>query len=216
VDTPICWRNDIIDSPGGSDVEVVIANGPGYTVSPTAGRIKFSIGDLDNCAAPGDNDPFNTNPTGVVWKESGCRCAKQSTHDSVRRLASPMPLEGQSEAVWQQTLRNLAAHFSDPRVTLFCRGHDNVYRTIQFQAPDRLRSGQWVDPRVNTADSPVTKDKHPAECWGVWRECANAFRWASAGRMGRDQRCRVIRSTQSFIYRPSPMPTNPVCALCAN
>jgi len=30
-----------------------------------------------------------------------------------------MPLEGQSEAVWRQNLRNLAAHFSDPSY-LYC------------------------------------------------------------------------------------------------
>jgi len=110
--TGLCFKDDTLDT-GPSVVEVVIANGPGYTVHPDRGRIEFTITDNDDCATPAGT------PGGVVWKESGCRCATQSTHDSVRQLASPMPLEGQSEAVWRQNLRHLAAHFSDPSY-LYC------------------------------------------------------------------------------------------------
>jgi len=142
--TRLCWADDSLDT-GDSQVMVVIANGPGYTVHPERGRLEFTITDNDDCASPAGT------PGGVVWKESGCRCATQSTHDSVRQLASPMPrvhvslracadgetpgdppvcstnpqapattrTSTQPESVWRQTLRNLAAHFSDPSY-LYC------------------------------------------------------------------------------------------------
>jgi len=104
-------------------VEVVIANGPGYTVHPERGRIEFTITDNDDCTSPAGT------PGGVVWKESGCRCATASTHASVRRLSERTTVLNAGEddertvtppeETWQQTLRNLAAHFSDPSY-LYC------------------------------------------------------------------------------------------------
>jgi len=135
-------------------VEVVIANGPGYTVHPERGRIEFTITDNDDCTNPAGT------PGGVVWKENpDCRCAMQSTHASVRRLGSPKPrvhvdlracadgetpgdppvcstsrrapattrTHTQSEATWRQTLGNLAAHFSDPS-HLYCE--DSPYKGL--------------------------------------------------------------------------------------
>jgi len=130
---------------GPSEVTVLIANGPGYTVHPTLGKTNFTITEDDNCAAPAGT-------TGdVVYKESGCRCATESTHAEVRRLTSPEPrvhtrlracadgetpgdppvcstdigapattrTSTQSEAAWQQTLGNVAGQFSDPSY-LYC------------------------------------------------------------------------------------------------
>jgi len=120
--TGLCWADDSLDT-GDSQVMVVIANGPGYTVHPERGRIEFTITDNDDCASPG------TATGGVVWKESGCRCATQSTHDSVRRLSRRTTVLNAGEddertvtppeETWRQTLRNLAAHFSDPSY-LYC------------------------------------------------------------------------------------------------
>ncbi len=113
VDTGICWRNDIIDSMV-SEVMVVIANGPGYTVSPTEGTVNFTISDNDFCAMPAST------PGGVVWKENpDCRCATESTHAEVR--------SGQSEEAWRQTLKNVARHFSDPSY-LYCA--DSPYKGL--------------------------------------------------------------------------------------
>jgi len=107
----ICWRNDIIDARD-SQVEVVIANGPGYTINPERGRLAFTITEDDSCTNPAST------PGGVVWKESGCRCATQSTHASVRRLSRKTTVLNagednertvmQPEGAYHQTLRNLA------------------------------------------------------------------------------------------------------------
>jgi len=121
VPTRICWRNDIIDS-GFSEVMVVIANGPGYTVSPTAGRLNFSIFDNDACTAPA------TTPGGVFWKENpDCRCATKSTNDRVERLTTPEPRDGQSMEAWQQIRRNVAQYFHDPSY-LYCA--DSPYKGL--------------------------------------------------------------------------------------
>jgi len=119
--TDICFKDDTLDT-GPSVVEVVIANGPGYTVHPEWGRIEFTITDNDNCAAPVGT------PGGVVYKESGCRCATESLHPSVRRHGSQTTTitrrdttvtYTQPEEAYQQTLSNLASHFSDPSY-LYC------------------------------------------------------------------------------------------------
>jgi len=136
----LCWRNDIIDS-GSPEVDIVIANGAGYTVHPTKGRHRFVLIEDDDCTNPA------AAPGGVVWKQNpGCRCAMQSTNAEVRRHTSPEPrvhvalracrdgetptdppqcstgffapartqTSTQSEEVWRQHLRNVASHFSDP------------------------------------------------------------------------------------------------------
>jgi len=120
--TALCFKDDTLDT-GPSVVEVVIANGPGYTVHPERGRIEFTITDNDDCARPDDT------PGGVVYKESGCRCATESLHPSVRRHGSQTTILNenqnnertytQPEEAYQQTLSNLANHFSDPSY-LYC------------------------------------------------------------------------------------------------
>ncbi len=122
--TNICWRNDLIDS-NWPEVEIVIANGPGYTVHPTNGRHSFTIlGTEDNCSNPGSA------PGGVIYKESGCRCATQSTHPAVRQLFPKQTYtlnEGEdnqrtitaTDENYQLSLKNLAASFSDPSY-LYC------------------------------------------------------------------------------------------------
>jgi len=140
----LCWRNNIIDS-GASEVDIMIANGAGYTVHPTKGKHRFTIPEEDVCDQPA------MTPGGVVWKESGCRCAMHSTNAEVRRLTSPEPrvhtrlracadgetlgdppvcstdpgvpattrTDTQAEEGWRQNLRSVAAQFSDP-FYLYC------------------------------------------------------------------------------------------------
>jgi len=122
VNTGICWRNDIIEG-NPSEVEVVIANGPGYTVHPREGRFNFSIFDMDNCSTPADT------PGGVVWKENpDCRCSTESLNDEVRRYSrrettvthrGVTTTHTQEDQWYHQTLRNLAGQFSDPSY-LYC------------------------------------------------------------------------------------------------
>jgi len=130
VNTGICWRNDIIDSGSGSVVQIVIANGPGYTVHPTEGRLDINIAEDDDCADPADGMFGEPNPRNLVWKENpNCRCATESTHPSVRWLGSQSTTITRrdnttetytlSDEVYQQALSNLASHFSDPSY-LYC------------------------------------------------------------------------------------------------
>ncbi len=80
--TGLCWGDDNLDT-GDTEVMVVIANGPGYTVHPTKGRAIFTIRENDSCANP-------TAATGSVvhqMNSSGrtCICATESRVSDVRR-----------------------------------------------------------------------------------------------------------------------------------
>jgi len=131
VPTGICWRDDVIHSgSSASEVMVVIANGPGYTVSPDHGRINLEILNDDFCGIPP--------PGGVVYRESGCRCATESLHPSARRQTSPEPRDGQSGKTWRQHLQAVAGHFSDPSY-LYCA--DSPYKGLPRQHADAATHG---------------------------------------------------------------------------
>ena len=84
----ICWGDDNLDT-GDTEVMLVIANGPGYTVDPARSTHTFTIKDNDNCANPA------VTPGGVVYKfrsghsGSTCICATESRHSSVKRALDP-------------------------------------------------------------------------------------------------------------------------------
>ncbi len=81
VPTGLCWGDDNLDT-GDSEVMVVIANGPGYTVHPTKGRAIFTIRENDSCANP------TAATGGVVHRMLGgrsCICATESRVSDVRR-----------------------------------------------------------------------------------------------------------------------------------
>ena len=84
----ICWGDDNLDT-GDTEVMLVIANGPGYTVDPAASTHTFTIRDNDDCRNPA------ATPGGVVYKfrngnsGSTCICATESRHSSARRALDP-------------------------------------------------------------------------------------------------------------------------------
>ncbi len=125
----ICWGDDNLDT-GDTEVELVIANGPGYTVDPGASRHTFTIRDNDDCANPA------ATPGGVVYKINGgssCICATESQHSSVRRaLDRTIPTPGDdgrygtdddgttdAPAPRPGFFKQLAAQFHDPSY-LYC------------------------------------------------------------------------------------------------
>lgn len=92
--------------------------------------MNINFPESDDCATPAaSNFGGDPSPRGVVWKESGCRCATESMHPSVRRLGSQSTTITRrdnttetynlSDEVYQQALSNLASHFSDPSY-LYC------------------------------------------------------------------------------------------------
>ena len=89
----ICWSDDNLDT-GDTEVMIVIANGPGYTVDPEESRHTFTIRDNDDCANPA------ATPGGVVYKINGgrtCICATESRVSDVRRaLKRPTNIPGQT------------------------------------------------------------------------------------------------------------------------
>ncbi len=115
VSTDLCWTDDNLDT-GPSEVEVVILNGPGYTVHPERGRFRFTIRDNDDCANPA------ATPGGVVYKmDSGgrtCICATESRHSNMLRRLADQPTR-QSAATHQAKLRQLGTMFHDPS-HLYC------------------------------------------------------------------------------------------------
>ncbi len=111
----ICWSDDNLDT-GDTEVMIVIANGPGYTVDPEESRHTFTIRDNDDCANPA------ATPGGVVYKmDSGgrtCICATESRHSNMLRRLADQPTR-QSAATHQAKLRQLGTMFHDPS-HLYC------------------------------------------------------------------------------------------------
>ena len=126
----ICWGDDNLDT-GDTEVMLVIANGPGYTVDPGAARHTFTIKDNDDCTNPA------ATPGGVVYKmdSSGrtCICATKSRVSDVRQaLDRTIPTPGDdgrygtdddgtrdAPAPSAGFLSRLAAQFHDPSY-LYC------------------------------------------------------------------------------------------------
>ncbi len=109
----ICWPDDNLDT-GDSRVQVVIANGPGYTVDPAKTSWTFTITDNDDCSS------LAATPGGVVYKiQDGrtCACATESLDCNVRKLGSRDAR--QSEETWMDSLRRLGQQFHDPEY-LYC------------------------------------------------------------------------------------------------
>ncbi len=127
--TGLCWGDDNLDT-GDTEVMVVIANGPGYTVHPTKGRADFTIRENDSCANPA------AATGGVVHRMNGsstCICATASRVSDVRRALTPISREfrtagpdgifGNADDVTETReltpsspgfLQQLAAQFHDP------------------------------------------------------------------------------------------------------
>ncbi len=138
----ICWADDNLDT-GDTEVMLVIANGPGYTVDPANSRHTFTIRDNDDC-----RDPAAT-PGGVVYRMNGsstCICATESRVSDVRRALTPITrpfrtagpdgIFGNDDDVTETReltpsspgfLKQLAAQFHDPP-HLYCP--DSPYRGL--------------------------------------------------------------------------------------
>ncbi len=129
VSTGLCWGDDNLDT-GDTEVMVVIANGPGYTVHPTKGRAVFTIRENDSCRNP------TSTPGGVVHRMNGsstCICATASRVSDVRRaLDRTIPTPGDDGRYGTDDdgttaapppgagfLSRLAAQFHDPSY-LYC------------------------------------------------------------------------------------------------
>ncbi len=135
--TGLCWGDDNLDT-GDTEVMVVIANGPGYTVHPTKGRAIFTIRENDSCANP------TAATGGVVHRMNGsstCICATKSRSSEVRRaldrtIPTPGPDgrfgtddDGTTDAPEPSAgfLSRLAAQFHDPSY-LYCM--DSPYKGL--------------------------------------------------------------------------------------
>ncbi len=140
--TGLCWGDDNLAT-GDSLVEVVVLNGPGYTVHPTKGRKSFTIRDNDSCSNP------TAATGGVVYRMNGsstCICATESRVSDVRRALKPITrsfttagpdgIFGNADDVTESReltpsspgfLKQLAAQFHDPSY-LYCK--DSPYKGL--------------------------------------------------------------------------------------